>query len=276
MMQLKPKAISRILPLLRYYRRRMWFDKIERFRVKYKKRPAPLDLCIKLERCGTKILGKCNPLFPPLPQLFRNGEYLSDIELAEIFRGIELGNWSMSVNTIDWIVDFLYKYRPRTVLEFGSGLSTACLCLILQRIHGPQNFRLLSLDQSPEEVEQTVSKINSLDGFSSCRVIHVPLIPGTADNRSTFFYNIAGMSEEHFAWLGKAEFVLIDGPDSKGPGRYGTLHQVRSYLAEGARFAMDDGLREKELFLSSLWVQEGILIDGVITHGKGLMIGTIP
>jgi hypothetical protein len=84
------------------------------------------------------------------------------------------------------------------------------------------------------------------------------------------------MDREHFTWLGKAEFVLIDGPFSEGPCRYGTLPQMRAQLVSGVRFAMDDAFREKELLVGHLWAQEGIVINGVLTLGQGVMVGVVP
>jgi hypothetical protein len=84
------------------------------------------------------------------------------------------------------------------------------------------------------------------------------------------------MSHEHFLWLGKCDFVLIDGPYADGPSRYGTLPHVRDYLMPGARFCLDDALRPKEMLTGHLWAQEGIRVDGILTVGEGLLIGKIP
>jgi hypothetical protein len=192
-----------------------------------------------------------------------------------MLRGVELGEWSLTVSTIDWLVDFLYRQRPRVVLEFGSGVSTACLCVILHRLHGPDGFRILSLDQDPRFVGLTLERLRGLDGYPCCRVVHVPLTPAVVDGRATVFYDLDHLDRGHFNWLGKAQFVLIDGPFADGPCRYGTLPKVRAQLAPAARFVMDDALREKELAAGALWAREGIVVEGVLTLGPGLMVGRV-
>jgi hypothetical protein len=76
--------------------------------------------------------------------------------------------------------------------------------------------------------------------------------------------------------LGAADLIFVDGPFADGPCRYGTLAQVRSYLAPGARLVLDDALRDKELLTAKLWAQDGVVVEGLITRGQGLMIGRIP
>jgi hypothetical protein len=193
-----------------------------------------------------------------------------------MFRGGELPICALPVETIDWLVDVLDQKRPRVVLEFGSGVSTAVLCVILQRLHGVDGFKVLSVEQDANEVRRTQDRLKGLQGRSSCRIVHVPLIPAVVANQPTLVYDIDKMSHEHFAWLGKAEFVLIDGPFSEGPCRYATISKVHAYLAPGAYFVLDDALREKELIAGALWAQEGIVIEGVFTVGEGVMSGIVP
>jgi hypothetical protein len=264
----------RLLSLPQGIRRRLWTRKIEKFRAQYSRQPALLTQCIQLQRRATQVLGNANPLLPP--ESIRTGQCLRDSELATRLGGEGFGGWSPPVEEIDWLVDLLYQERPRVVLEFGSGRSTVCLCVILHRLHGADGFRLLSLDQDLENVARAANRLRGLDGRSSCRIVHVPLTPAVIDGKSTFFYDLDKLDSEHFAWLGKAEFVFVDGPFADGPCRYGTLPKVRAQLAPGARFAMDDALREKELVAGALWAQAGIAVEGVLTLGQGLLVGTVP
>ncbi len=269
-------VFRRILSIPRKIQSYSLRKKVERFRARHQQRPAPLSQCIQLQKRVTQFFQNTTLLLPPNKQLMGKGECLRDRELASIFHGVEIGEWSLSLHIIDWLVDFLYRERPRVVLEFGSGISTACMCVILRRIHGADGFRLLSLDQDVQCIEQTRERLHRLDCSSSWRVLHTPLIPAVVDGRSTFFYDIDHLAHEHFTWLGKAEFALIDGPFADGPCRYGTLPKVRAQLAPGARFVMDDALREKELVSGALWAREGIVVQGVLTLGWGLMVGTVP
>ncbi len=106
--------------------------------------------------------------------------------------------------------------------------------------------------------------------------MHVPLTAARVEGRQTFFYDTDSMDSNHFAWLGKAELVFVDGPFAEGPCRYGTLTRVRRQLTPGARFIMDDALRGKELLAGAWWARENISVQGVLTLGQGMMLGSIP
>jgi hypothetical protein len=228
-----------------------------------------------LQKNASRILKNPNCLVPSEVQCLRTGKTINDSQVAKIVSGVESTPWRLADDTINWLVNYLYHERPAVVLEFGSGLSTVWLCEVLGRIHGPNGFRMLSVEQDTEELERTTRRLNGLGEFHACRVIHAPLMEARIADRPTFFYDLGGSSSD-FAWLGKAEFVLVDGPFAPGPCREGTLSQACTYLRPGARFMMDDALREKELFTGVMWVKKGISVEGVLTLGEGIMIGSVP
>lgn len=264
-----------VLPrrVLRRIRGLSWTRRIEKFHARSRERPAPLGECLDLERRATPALGP-DPLKPR--DVIRKGRYLRDDELASRLAEEDFGGWSPPIEEIDWLVEVLNRQRPRFVLEFGSGRSTVVFCVILNRLHGASGFRVLSLDQDHENVERATGRLDGLPGRSSCRILHVPLAPAVVAGKPTACYDIDGAPREHFAWLGKAEFVFVDGPYAEGPCRYGTLPMVRTHLAPGARFVMDDALRGKELVAGARWQAEGIVVDGVLALGQGLMVGHVP
>jgi len=263
------------LKVQRRIQRRLWTSKLERFHLDHRETFADLDECVSLQQRVVKVFGDGDPFLPAWSKVIRKGEALRDGELAKLMREEDFGGWSPPVDVMDWYVDFLLTERPRTVLEFGGGRSTACLCTILTRIHGPNGFRVLTLDQEQENVDRTLGRLSGLEGRESCRIVHVPLVPAKVGSRQTSAYDVASVDPRHFEWLGEADFVFVDGPYAEGPCRYGTLPAVRGRLAPGARFVMDDALREKEMFAGRLWAREGIQIDGILTLGQGVMRGSI-
>jgi hypothetical protein len=265
----------RLLSRVRKLQRRRYISKIEKFRARHISQPASLKACLQLQKHAAKILKNPNCLLRPDSPCFRTGKTINDSQVAEVLRSEESTPWRLTDDTINWLIDFLNWKRPQVVLEFGSGISTACLCLVLTRIHGSDGFRLLSVEQDAGELERTLGRMSKLEGFHSCRVIHAPLVQTLVAERYTFTYDL-GMKSDDWAWLGKAEFILIDGPFAPGPCREGTLSQVRSHVKPGARFMMDDALRGKELLTGALWAQSGISVEGILTLGEGIMIGSVP
>jgi predicted O-methyltransferase YrrM len=247
-----------------------------RFRSRHRHEPASLRDCVQLRRRAPADRQDWEPMFPPRSHLMSTGAALRDPDLAILLRNDQLGEWTIAAETIEWLTTFLERERPRTVLEFGSGVSTLCLCLLLNRIHRDGDFRLLSLEQEPEVAQRTQARLSSVPGSASCRVVVAPLLPEVVRGQTTATYGALGSIADHFTWLGKADFIFIDGPAAEGPARYGTLSKLPPHVASGAAFAMDDSLREEELIAGTLWQEEGVLIDGVLTHGKGLMVGRLP
>lgn len=256
----------------------VWRGRIMKFRRAHTTIPAPLTSCIKWQKDACAVMGSSKALIPDTVRQKKSykGETLKNARVAERFREVTFSGASPPAETIDWLVEFVYQRRPRRVLEFGSGLTTVILCFILEQIHGKDGFRLLSLDQDQKWAAETKVRLAAFDGNGSCRVVHVPVIPSVVAGQGTSVYDVNAIGNADLEWLGRAEFVWIDGPYCEGPGRYGTLHGLRKSLSPGAQFAMDDALRQKELIAGAEWVKEGIIVDGVLSLGWGIMIGRVP
>ena len=264
--------------ILQKCRNQFWKHKIESFRKRHRNNPASLESCLQLNTLAEKRTSWMNPLYPRdngKIKLIQKGSKLAHLKLAGLLRDEELGKWSLTVEVINWLEEYLQKYAPRRVIEFGSGISTLVLTSLLSQIHSNGTFRILSIDQRLEDIENTQKMLKKTKYYNSCQIVHAPLVPTFAGDRATFSYQVSAIAKEYFNWLGKADFVLIDGPYSQGPARYSTLLQVLDHLAPGARFVMDDGLREKELFAASLWQKQGLHLEGVLTLGKGVVLGKV-
>lgn len=254
-------------------RRWAWKRRISAFRERHRSNPASLDQCLALQARASASTGVESPLLPDTGEIITDGGAVGDPELAWRLAGEEIGDWSLTADTIDWLADLLERAQPRRIVEFGSGVSTLCFCLLLARLHGPRSFRLLSLEQNAEYRDRTAARIEGEPGAGCCRVVHVPLVPSRVEGHDTRTYDFSVVEPQHFEWLGEIDFVFIDGPFAEGPCRYATLPWVRDRLAEGARFAMDDALRWKELHVADLWRREGVIMDGILTIGEGVLVG---
>jgi predicted O-methyltransferase YrrM len=252
-----------------------WGRRIRRFRALHVARPASLRTTAEIvSRMGRRV---GDPL--AVAHSFGTDNDIAvvrrDPDLSQLLDGLELDGFTLQPESLAWLVRFIESRKPRAVLEFGSGCSTQVLCRALHRLWAPKDFRLLSFDQDEGFVRQTKERLQALPGSDCCRVIHVPLMPGMAAGQQTQFYDLSKVLDEHWQWLGGAEFVFIDGPFADGPCRYQTLPAVRDHLLPYAPFAMDDALREKEIVTGVLWEQEGIKVDGVLTVGTGIMVGSV-
>jgi hypothetical protein len=225
-----------------------------------------------LHRC----LNDIDALVPPEGTYSRTGQEVHDKQIADLLIKHGSSSFRLADGAVNLIIGLLNSEKPRSVIEFGSGISTLWLSIVLERLHGPHGFKLLSIEQDEVELKRTVQLLDSYGMSSASRVVHCPLVSGMAGPRPTVFYDLTRIPHEDIRWLGEIEFVLIDGPFGKGPCRYGTVKQIGQHVKPGARFAMDDALREKELFTGYMWSQEGFIIDGIHMVGEGVMTGTFP
>lgn len=253
-----------------------WGRRIRLFRALHRTRPASLRTCHRIQTHAEKRLGNPSAMMHSWRSSEAGALFNQDAQLSRLFQGVQVDGFPLHLETLEWLAKFLEAARPRAVLEFGSGYSTLLQCVVLERIHGPAGFRLLSIEQDIGFLEKTAELMKARPGRTSCHLVHAPLAPGAVAGYATWFYNLAGEAQERLRWLGKAEFVFIDGPFAEGPCRYATLPAVRRFLSPGAFFAMDDGLRSKDLLVGSIWEQEGVHVKGVLTVGRGLVVGRVP
>lgn len=262
------KVISRI-------RSAYWWRRIRLLRFLHSSRPASLRATEELVSGAGRALGDPLAVAHFISGGSTTAPFGQDRELSRLSSDVKFDGFALRPESLGWLVHFLEMCKPRAVLEFGSGFSTLAQCVVLSRLHGPDAFRLLSFDQDAGHVQQTRERIRPLPGSACCRVVHVPLIRGTVAGHETQFYDLSKALDEHWRWLGSAEFVFVDGPFAEGPCRYATVPAVREHLESNATFAMDDGLREKELIVGHLWERERINVRGVLAIGNGIMVGSV-
>src|SRR5437764_487381 len=75
---------------------------------------------------------------------------------SERLHNVELGLWSMSSETLNFLESEIHRCRPDAVLEFGSGVSTACIARYMQDVHGAASrIYVHSFDQNLESIDKT-------------------------------------------------------------------------------------------------------------------------
>ena len=252
-----------------------WWGRIRLFRALHATRPASLRTTQRVVAGAGRALGNSLAVAHFISGQNGTAPFSRDPDISRLLSDVEFDGFALRPESLAWLVRFLEMRKPRAVLEFGSGLSTLAQCAVLSRLHGPGGFRLLSFDQDAGYIQRISDRIQGLPGSACCRIVHAPLIPGTVAGQETQFYDLSGGLDEHWSWLGSAEFVFIDGPFAEGPCRYATVPAVREHLASNAAFAMDDGLREKEIIAGRLWERERINVRGVLAKGNGIMIGSV-
>jgi predicted O-methyltransferase YrrM len=237
----------------------------------YRDRPVPLGVL----RTLWKLLGSPDALVLGGQALPEAGKLLSNPFLAHELASVELGAWSLDIRTLDFLERQIQSRRPLGVLEFGSGVSTACLCRYMRELHGdPNQVYVTSIEQDLGVAKRTQELLKALCLDGNVRIVHSPLRDQTIEGRDTVCYDLPGHLLTTLLSNQRPDFVVIDGPAAKPGQRFGTLPMIESVLRPGAWFCLDDALRKGELDIGQLWARRPCLrVNGIHLFGKGLLVG---
>lgn len=161
----------------------------------------------------------------------------------------------------------LVARRPRTLVEFGAGTSTLALAHYCATL-GPAGARVVSIEQGPEEVLRVRALLSAAGLAGVVTVVHAPL-----DGAGS--YALAGLPEL-VGLRAKVDWILVDGPGGP-PGCRGALAAfIAEHGAPGARWFLDDALREGELRFLREWARHGRLrLEGIVPVGQGIAQGVV-
>jgi predicted O-methyltransferase YrrM len=168
------------------------------------------------------------------------------------------------------------KRPPRRILEFGSGLSTACLARYMsENAPGAPRPSVVSVEENADFCAESRALVSGLGLRELAYVHHGPLVRKEVAGRSVNAYDVPAQVLVELE-AEPADLVFIDGPGrASGPfARWAVLHTVIPLLPDGFRFYLDDALRDWALESAKLW--QGIpdvRVDGVALVGHGVLVG---
>ncbi len=196
--------------------------------------------------------------------------------LRALLDGVELGTWALGPRSIDELVDTVRQLRPAAVLEFGSGCSTVALAWAMRDVPGAGTEpRIVSLEQDPTQAERTRGLLDRAGLADEVAVLHAPLARQLVEGRETECYEIPAAVERTLGGR-RVDLVVIDGPAGPPGIRFATLPLARPFVRMGARFVLDDALRDGELEVARRWAAlPWATVDGIRLIEKGLLTGSV-
>ena len=161
--------------------------------------------------------------------------------------------------------------RPDVILECGAGVSTlvSTAYLASRDERPPRRGKVIALEQGLE-TKRAVEKRLAKAGFGDLgHVLHAPF-----DARVSYRY--APDDVRALMGQGEVDWVLVDGPAGPEGCRWATLPGLARFCRPGARWFLDDALRDGELVILRQWSRlPGIVVEGIHPVGKGLATGVI-
>ena len=168
-------------------------------------------------------------------------------------------SWAASPDLLLTIADIIKKYRPRLVVELGSGVSTLVAAKSGAR-------KIISIDNSDEFAAKTVAMIKE----HRVRGVEVRIAPLQPYANGSTWYDTSKIKD-----LKKIDLLIIDGPPgSKNPeARYPALAELKDKLSANAVVIIDDVRREGERklaedFAKALSNHSLVILD----HEKGTAV----
>jgi hypothetical protein len=234
-------------------------------------RPIPLRDWLGMRRIMRRVTGGPDALVPPMETFKGTAASLSDPELARLLAGDELGTWALDVATIEVLWERLQAERPRAVIEFGAGVSTMILARYAQwrTEQGMERAVIVSVEQDAAVRERVEQRLAANGLSEDAHVLHAPLTEASR-------YRIDVEAIEQCLSGSAADWVLIDGPAGPEGCRVSTLPDVMALCADGARWFLDDALRDGEIGILREWSRlRNVTVEGIYPIGKGLATGTV-
>lgn len=233
----------------------------------YRAHPLPLPLL----RFSRSLASYENPLTPRSTVAVLDPDKIDDSGLAEVFKGQAYSEWSLNHVAINYLRRLYLDLQPDSVLEFGSGVSTAVFAYLMREGFSAGSKHLVSVEQSSEFADGTRSllKRSGLERYVQFET------PGMAE---TYFdgdpvesYDLTdGFLARLFSTI-QPSLILIDGPFGAGPVRGPVLPRLLPYLREPATVILDDALRDNEMRILHAWSKlPGVTVKGVHLIRKGM------
>ena len=157
--------------------------------------------------------------------------------------------WTLALDALRFLTNVVRHFKPRHILEFGSGLSTLVLARAAAAL--AHECRISSLDHDPEfgaaAAESCLNHVNE-----TCYVAFqtAPLVARWYGDKFVPTYLI---KPKQLASEIPVDLVLIDGPPAVLGGREGTLYQAMDYVKPGALVLIDDARRREERKALTNW-----------------------
>ena len=145
----------------------------------------------------------------------RQGTALANPYLSERLSDRIFGDWTISAQAMNLMEREIRERPPRRVLEFGSGLSTACLARYMTE-YAPDSPRpaVVSVEEGADFCAEARALIAGLGLDEIASIHHAPLVRKDVAGRSVNAYDLpAGILTELDAK--PADLVFIDGPGGR-------------------------------------------------------------
>ena len=159
--------------------------------------------------------------------------------------------WAATPELSAFLLKTIQKYRPATIVEIGSGITTLISGYSLEKFN--IDGKIISFDHDPLFASKTVDEIK-LHGLSDKVEIRVASLEKvTIENEEWLWY-----STDKIKFDQSIDLVVVDGPPVKTQknARYPAMPLLYKYLSENAVVIMHDTNRSEESAIIKVWEEK--------------------
>ena len=233
----------------------------------YGSHPVPLPLL----RFSRSLATYENPLTPRKGIPVLDPAKIDDRDLAWLFEGQTFDEWSLNHDAINFLRKLYLDLQPDSVLEFGSGVSTAVFAYLMRDQIASDAAQLVSVEQSPEFADKTKAMLGRAGLENAPRFVCPGMAEGQFDGRTVGCYDLHDeFLAEVFSDM-RPSLIFIDGPFGVGPVRGPILPRLLPYLNAPTTVILDDALRDNEMRILEVWSNlPSVVVKGVHLIRKGM------
>jgi len=195
-----------------------------------------------------------------------NADTLAMIQLNGLLNGefIPITEFSLRPYTLVHILNDMLINNRRTIVEFGSGISTIAISYLIKQ--KGLNVRLISFDHD-DQWQEVIVKEYLKENSGEIQMVHAPLsITANGINEGQRWYD-EGVIDQILKNT-KADMIIIDGPlgATNEFARYPAIGTVKKYLHDDGMVVVDDIHRPDERRLVKDLILEGFLPNWSFRH----------
>ncbi|MCB9283048.1 MAG: class I SAM-dependent methyltransferase [Lewinellaceae bacterium] len=178
--------------------------------------------------------------------------------LAHLFpedRYLPVSSSSIPLSTLATICNDVVVNGRKTVVEFGSGISTIILASLFQKnkIEG----KIISIDHDAGWLGILKSLAEAMGTSAYIHFVHAPLAPSKLALNGLDWYDIQSSAIEKLLGGTRVDALLVDGPYAYKKAlrlaRYPALPFIEPFLAENCSILLDDTNRRGEKQILKRW-----------------------
>jgi predicted O-methyltransferase YrrM len=179
----------------------------------------------------------------------------------------QMRGWPVSPDFASILVSHILEYKPATIIELGSGISTLFCGYALEKAGGG---KIISLEHDAAYLVKSQKMVEQHGLSAQIQLIHAPLTQITLQNKQWIWYDLPVLPA-----VSAIDLLIVDGPPSslQEEARFPAVPLLKKYFTPQTVIFLDDAGRPDETKTVKRWLEDlpNYQVEGLETE-KGIAI----